>query len=360
MLRPRWNIAQLPAAKHGGINYPELLKLGISPAEVLDFSVCTNPCGPPGGLKEALATTDWEHYPDSESTVLKTRLAEKLDVSTTNLIIGSGSTELFRLVATAYLAPGDAALVMQPTYGEYELASQTVGAQIIKLASREEDNFWIDPVEIIKMTRRHQPKCVFLCNPNNPTGQHLARRDIEQILEAAQDTLLILDEAYLAFTDNAWSAVDLVDKVNLLLVRSMTKDYALAGLRLGYGIAGEEIISILNKVKPPWNVNSYAQKAGIYVLDDEQYLERNRREIARAKAFLIESLQRLGLAVLPSRTNYFLVKVGDATSFRQALLKKGILVRDATSFGLPEHIRLGVKPKNECRRLIEAIKEMGG
>jgi threonine-phosphate decarboxylase len=103
MLQPRPNITQLPAVNHGGINYPELQKLGIAPAEVLDFSVCTNPCGPPDGLKEALATTDWEHYPDSASTALKTRLAKKLGVSTSNLITGSGSTELFRLAATAYL-----------------------------------------------------------------------------------------------------------------------------------------------------------------------------------------------------------------------------------------------------------------
>jgi histidinol-phosphate aminotransferase len=356
MLRPKRYIERLSPARHGGIDYPEIQKLGISPEEVLDFSVCTNPCGPPDGLEKSLTETNWERYPDSESTELKARLAEKLGVAVTNLIVGSGSTELFRLVTTAYLDEGSLVLIIQPTYGEYELSCRIAGAEIITLSGREEDNFYINPLEIAEMIKQHRPSGVFLCNPNNPTGQYMERQDIERILQAAPETLVVLDEAYLAFTDNAWSTVDLIDRDNLLILRSMTKDYALAGLRLGYGIADEKIISILHKVKPPWNVNTVAQRAGTFVLENDEYLEHCQQEVAGAKNYLIENLQRLGLAVLPSQTNFFLVRVGNAAAFRQELLKKGILVRDAASFGLPNYIRLAARPFDECRKLVEAIQ----
>jgi len=359
MLRPKLRIEKLMPARHGGIDYLEMQKLGKSPAEVLDFSVSTNPYGPPPGLRQALAEVSIDRYPDSDSTELKSQLAEKLGISPANLVVGSGSTELIRLVTIAYFGLGAPVLILQPTYGEYELSCRIVGAKLIKPPINENEGLQLYPPEIADITQQYHPKGIFLCNPNNPTGQYLTKSGVEQILSAARDSLVILDEAYLAFTDNTWSPIDLIGGNNLFIVRSMTKDYALAGLRLGYGIAGEHIITTLNKVKPPWNVSSIAQKAGIYVLNDEQYLETCRTKIKESKSFLIEALEKLGLNPLPSYTNFFLVKVGDATAFRQALVKKGILVRDCTSFGLPAYIRLATRPIDECQKLIAAIKEIG-
>ena len=153
--------------------------------------------------------------------------------------------------------------------------------------------------------------------------------------------------------------MDLTDHGNLVILRSMTKDYALAGLRLGYAIAADSIISVLKRVRPPWNVNALAQKAGIVALNSDKYLEKCNNKIQEAKRFLIKELERLGLSPLPSQTNFFLVKVGNATAFRQALLMKGILVRDCTSFGLPQYIRLAPRALPECQKLIKAIKEVG-
>jgi histidinol-phosphate aminotransferase len=178
-------------------------------------------------------------------------------------------------------------------------------------------------------------------------------------MSSCQDSLIILDEAYIAFTDNAWPSQDMVDLGSLVILRSMTKDYALAGLRLGYAIAAESIISVLKRVRPPWNVNTPAQKAGILALSDDSYLKKCSSKIREARDFLIKELERLGLPPLPSQTNFFLVKVGDATAFRQALLKKGILVRDCTSFGLPQYIRLAPRTLPECQKLIESIKDVG-
>ena len=178
------------------------------------------------------------------------------------------------------------------------------------------------------------------------------------VLDTCGDGLLILDEAYVAFVDESWSSIDLISRGNIVIVRSMTKDYALAGLRLGYAVANEEIINALRRVRPPWNVNAVAQKAGVMALEDAGYFERCKREIIQAKQFLIGELYRIGFTLIPSSTNFFLVKVTNAQGFRTALLRHGILVRDCTSFGLPEYIRIAARTMPECQKLIATIQAM--
>ncbi|MCJ7515930.1 MAG: histidinol-phosphate transaminase [Dehalococcoidia bacterium] len=358
-MRHRPAIDKLTPGIHGGINRDELKNLGISPETVLDFSVSINPFGPPPGIREALTSTSIEHYPDSEAEELRQALADKLHISPSRLMAGSGSTELIRLIAAAYLEPDDLVIIPQPTYSEYETACYLADAQIMKQPVLKEPDFHPDTSEITNLIKKHRPKAVFLCNPNNPTGHYMSREEVSQIMSSAQESLIVLDEAYIAFTENAWASVDLIDRGNLIILRSMTKDYALAGLRLGYAIAAEPIISILKRVRPPWNVNSVAQKAGIIALNADSYIKGCYNKIRKAKNFLINELERLGLSPLPSQTNFFLVRVGNAMAFRQALLKKGILVRDCTSFGLPQYIRLAPRALPDCRKLIEAIKDSG-
>jgi len=250
-------------------------------------------------------------------------------------------------------------LIPHPTYGEYEIACRLADADVLKQLMRKETNFHLDIAETVDLIRKHQPKGIFLCNPNNPTGQYLAKEEVKQILSVSKDGLVILDEAYIAFTENAWTSLDLVNRGNLLIVRSMTKDYALAGLRLGYAIAAAPIISVLKRVRPPWNVSAVAQEAGIAALNADGYIEECGNKIQEAKSFLAKELTHLGLSPLPSQTNFFLVEVGNGAEFRQALLKSGILVRDCASFGLPNYIRLAPRTLPECHRLIAAIKDTG-
>ena len=355
----RLSIDKLSPCVHGGINYTELNKLGIPPYGVLDFSVSINPFGPPPGISESLSSISLENYPDPESTELRTELAAKLGISPDNIVVGSGSTELIRLVTTAFLDRDDPVIIPVPTYGEYQIAGQLSGAQIIPQPVLRPPDFRLDIDETIKLIRKHRPKIIFICNPNNPTGQYLSKQDLNNIMSNISDGLIVLDEAYVAFTENAWTSTDLIDSGNLIILRSMTKDYALAGLRLGYALASEPIISILRRVLPPWNVNSVAQKAGILVLQSDMHLKGCFNKIKKSKKFLINELERLGFVIVPSQTNFFLVHVGDATGFRQKLLSKGILVRDCTSFGLAEYIRLSLRSIPECQRLIEGIKESG-
>jgi histidinol-phosphate aminotransferase len=298
-----------------------------------------------------------DSYPDSNATELKQALAAKLKISPDNLIIGSGSTELIRLIALAYFSPEDLILIPKPTYGEYEIACQLVGTRILHQSALANVDFQVNVKDTIDLVHEHSPRGIFWCNPNNPTGQYLAKQEIEQVISNARESLVILDEAYIAFTENAWSSLDLLKHDNLIILRSMTKDYALAGLRLGYAIATEPIISILNRVRPPWNVNAIAQKAGIFALKTDSYIEECGIKIQEGKNLLIKELSQLGLEVVPSQTNFFLVKVRLAFEFRQALLQLGFLVRDCTSFGLPSYIRLAPRTLPECHKLIEAIKE---
>ncbi len=357
-LRPRPEVENMENSLHGGPDRAELKAMGHTPESVLDFSVCTNPFPPPSAVRKVLRTAAVNQYPDSLATEFRECLATRLGVTPDNILAGSGTTELIRLIALTYFRPGDSVLVLEPTYSDYKVASQIAGAGVISQRGREADNFALNVEETVGLIKRHHPRGIFICNPNNPTGQYFSRPEVEMVLDAGKEGLVILDEAYINFVDGNWSAIDLIGRGNLVILRSMTKDYALTGLRLGYAVAGGDIISALRRVCPPWNVNIMAQKAGVAALNDTDYLELCQRKMAPVKRFLVEELERIGFAALPSRTHFFLVRVGRAKSFREALLRQGILVRDCASFGLPEYVRIAARTMPECRRLIRAISTL--
>lgn len=357
-LRPRPEVESLPVCPHGGPDYAEFERLNINPEDVLDFSVSANPFGPPPGTEKAVLSTAIDRYPDSDATRLRRALADCLGVDSGSILVGSGSMELIRLVASAYLGREYAVMIAQPTFGEYEVAGRIANSRIVKHGIREEDSFRLNIAEFAEAVRHNHPDAVFLCNPNNPTGQYLSRDDVERILAASEDMLLILDEAYVSFTEDPWRSLDLVDHRNIVIIRSMTKDYGLAGLRLGYAVARPDVIEALRKVKPPWNVNVVAQNAGLFAVEASDYVERCRRDVLAARDYLITGLTNLGLAPLPTQVHFFLVKVGNASEFRGELLKYGIVVRDCSSFGLREYIRIAPRTQPECERLVEAIVEV--
>ncbi|MFC2068861.1 pyridoxal phosphate-dependent aminotransferase [Chloroflexota bacterium] len=358
-LKPRPEINSLCVCPHGGLEYGELLALGIHPEKVLDFSVCTNPFMPPPQIKEIrLGSMAVEHYPDSEVTELRYKLAQKLGIPPEIILMGSGSTELIRLVTLTYLRPGDSVLILEPTYGEYEVASKIAGAVVVKQRIKAEDGFLPQVEMTLALIKQYKPRVVFICNPNNPTGKYLSRQELEMLCDSIVDGLLVLDEAYLAFVEGIWPSTDLVLRGNTVILRSMTKDFGLSGLRLGYAIASREIIDSLRLVCPPWNVNIVAQKVGAMVLEDVSYFEQTRQKIKEAKQFLVSELSLFGYSLHSSDTHYFLVQVGNAKMFRTVLLEHGIQVRDCRSFGLPDYIRIGTRTLPECKILISTIMEI--
>jgi len=350
------HIEGITQVEHGGAGYAGLKDAG----GVMDFSTCCNPYGPPAGVRGALRKTDIGTYPDPRSSELVKSLAEKLGIAATNIIAGSGSTEIIRLAALAYLEAGDTVVIPSPTYGEYELASRLAGAAVVKYKLREDRDFQLHPDVFTSFVRGHSPKAIFLCNPNNPTGQLLPREDMHRLVNDHPDTLIILDEAYMAFTGETGDAPALIDEPNVLVIRSMTKDYALAGLRLGYGLACRDIIGSLEKVRPPWNVSSPAQQAGIAAVGCSGYVRECNVKMQKCRTYLVSRLLKLGYKTVPTDTHFFLMKVGDAALFKSRLLDRGFLVRDCTSFGLPAYVRISPRRMGDCQKLAKAVAGMAG
>jgi histidinol-phosphate aminotransferase len=357
-IRPKPEIYRVDDCVHGGPDFQELKSRGLRPEDVIDFSVSTNPFSYPPEVKEALSSVVIDRYPDSESTELREYLSVAKGIPVSSILVGNGSTEIIRLTTLAYFGRGDPVLILKPTFGEYQIAAQIAGARILEHWAKEEDGYAFKVAEIVAFIRKHRPKGIFICNPNNPTGQYLSQQEITKILMAAPQSLVILDEAYCAFTEESWSSRELIDHGNIISVFSMTKDYSLSGLRLGYAVASGEIIRNLRRVCPPWNVNAVAQAAGLIALKNSAYPAQCEVKVREAKQFLMQELAAAGFTVLPSKTNFFLVKTGNGGEFRSILLGHGMMVRDCSSFGLPEYVRIAARTMPECRKLIKTVREL--
>jgi histidinol-phosphate aminotransferase len=355
---PRPRRAGPPPVPHGGPDYVELLRLGIHAESLLDFSVSGNPLGASPRALRALGTVEPSRYPDTRAVRLTAALAALHEVTPDGVLVGNGSVELIWLLAQTYLDPGDTALIIGPTFGEYEAATRGRGAEPVLHVACEEEGFRPRLERVLAAVRAVGPRLTFLCNPNNPTGQTLDLDALSSLLDELGEGLLVVDEAYLDFAEGVPSALDLRRDPRVVVIRSLTKNFGLAGLRLGYAVAEPIVVEALSRTRPPWTVNALAQAAGLAALGDEQHLREGRLLARRAKAYLVDGLGRLGLACVPSRTNFWLVEVADAAELRRQLLMRGLLVRDCTSFGLPRHIRLAARPLPECERLLGAIERL--
>ena len=361
---------------HGGLNYAELESLGLRPEEVTDFSASINPLGPSQVALEAAQRVNLAAYPDPDCLDLRRAIGNSLDIDPENVLPGNGSTELIHLLARAFLAPdnlkalppgpgtGGAALIFAPTFGEYVAACRTEGVEPVSLlpqrAGQSGARFLWDIPGALDSIADHTPAIVFLCNPNNPTGVYLGEDQISRVAEALQGFgLLVLDEAYLPFVRERWNSVPLLSLGNVVLLRSMTKDYALTGLRLGYVLAPEDIVIRVRRFQYSWSVNAAAQAAGIAALADHQHVENGKSVVDEGKEHLRQVASDLGIESPPAAANFLLFNVGSAREVRKALLlQHRICVRDCTSFGLPEYIRIGVRTMEDNRRLAEALRSV--
>jgi len=354
---------------HGGVKPSQLRALGLRPEDVLDFSASVSPIGPPDGVWDAIRQVDLGAYPDPACLELRESLSQTLTpfqgkpVPVERILVGNGSTEIIHLLARVYLSDlgsdrEPSVFQLTPTYGEYTGACRQAGAVVSSFEATSNPSFCWDVVKAAQRIIQERPRLVFVCNPNNPTGVYLGLEEIEPLAEAVADcgALLVIDEAYLSFVSGPWDSMGLPAPDNVVLLRSMTKDYALTGLRLGYAIASENVIANLQAFQPDWSVNGLAQAAGLAALADTEYLPRARQAVDQAKSLLSDRLDRLSLTVHPSAANFLLVNVGDASVWHDKLMRLGLFVRDCTSFGLPEHIRIGIRSMADCQRLIEAME----
>jgi len=350
----RPEISNTPLTSHGAPNYTELEKAGLSAEEVIDFSVNSNPYGPSPRVKEAIANTPLDRYPDRECLSLRRALAERLGVSSGQIIVGNGAAELVWLAAFAFLQPGDDVLILGPTFGEYERSACLMGAEVKQVNALPEVGFTMQSELVSHELESRKYRVVFLCNPNNPTGQVIPPNVIRAWVEAQHQTLFIVDEAYLSFVADLQTAIE-ADRDNLLILRSMTKDYALAGIRLGYAAGHERLTRALVSVCPAWNVNALAQAAGLAALEDEAYYQESLVRLREEKEYLVSGLRELGFTPIFSQTHFFLLPVENGAKFRQNLFREGLQVRDCASFGLSEYVRISPRSRKQNQKLLDCL-----
>lgn len=339
---------------HGGVDPEELARLGLRPEQVLDFSANVNPFGPSPAVRRAVSEVVFDRYPDRACGDLRRGLARRHGVADDQVLVGNGSSELIWLAAIAYLTPGDRVLVLGPTFGEYERSAQLMGAEVITCRATVEaalrpplDAFGVQLSEC-------RPRLAFLANPNNPTGQMIPPGRACALATRHPHTLFLSDEAY---ADCAVEPTEPVGSLpaNVLRLRSLTKAHGLAGLRLGYAVGHRDVVSALRTAQPPWSVNALAQAAGLAALQDEAHRSSTVASWARAAIELTNQLRAAGFAPVPADVPFFLLPVGDAVRVRAMLLRRGLLVRDCTSFGLPGHVRISARARADNARLVEAL-----
>ncbi len=353
---------------HGGNIFTIARSLGVQPEDILDFSASINPLGLAEGVGEAVyASFDRVmHYPDSGSTELKKALAGFHGVDDARVTVANGSTELIYLIPRL-LAGERRGLVVAPAFSEYAKALSSAGMEVNYLNLNAENGFRFS-LEEFENRLSEGYDVVFLCNPGNPSGTLIPLPDIAAVLDLcrAAGTFLVLDEAFMDFCEEGSGKYLVMDRGQGIVLRSMTKFFAVPGLRIGYAMASPAIVRRLESMRGPWSVNTPAQIAGVVSLRDEEYIRRTIRYVEAERAFLASELARIeALRPFPSAVNYLLVRITEgytASELRKELIKRFILIRDCSNFqGLDGgFFRVAVKKREENVKLLEALKEVFG
>ena len=321
-----------------------------------------NPLGPSPAAVAAIsrALGGLNRYPDGSCYYFKQRLSEKLGVDPEMIVVGNGSNEIIELLVRAFITPGDEAVMADPSFAVYPIAVKCAGgeARTVPLTA----DFRHDLAAMAKAVTG-RTRLVFIANPNNPTGTIVSASEFGAFLgEIPEDVVVCVDEAYFEFVRDP-SYPDALGRVRegtrpVIVLRTFSKTYGLAGLRVGYGVAQGELAGCLEKVRQPFNVNTLAQVAALACLDDDDHLKRTLENNVRGLEFLYEGAGRLGLECVPTETNFLLMKVGDGAGVYDALLKKGVIVRPMASYGMDEYIRVTVGLPEENERFMKALEEV--
>lgn len=347
------------AAYQPGKPISELAReLGLKESGIIKLASNENPLGAsPRALAAARAALDeMGRYPDGNGFDLKTAIAAEFEVETGRIVLGNGSNDVLELAARTFLAPGASAVYSQHAFAVYPLVTQATGAAGIEVPARA---FGHD-LEAMAAAIRRDTRVVFIANPNNPTGTWIAPDDILWFLrKLPADVLVVLDEAYTEYLEPQLrgDSVGWLDVFpNLLVCRTFSKAYGLAGLRIGFGLVHPAVADLMNRVRQPFNVSSIAQAAALAALADHEFVHRSRMLNSRGMDLLTAGFQRLGLSWIPSRANFVAVRVGRGAEVFQKLLRQGVIVRPIGSYGLPEYLRVSIGTEAENARFLTALE----
>jgi histidinol-phosphate aminotransferase len=321
-----------------------------------------NPFGPSPRALEAIREVlgSLHRYPDGSGFYLRRALAERLGVAADAIILGNGSNDIIELVVRAFLRPGDEAIMAEQAFVIYQMVVQATGATPRPIPLKR----YTHDLDAMAQAIGPATRLVFLANPNNPTGTIYARDEWEDFLESVPPHVVIVaDDAYADYVEDPAYPSSLAYHRRgrlLLTLRTFSKIYGLAGLRIGYGVGPLEIVEILNRIRQPFNVNSLAHVAALAALGDVAHVDRTRANNREGLAFLRASCERLGRSVVPSWANFLLIDVGEGARVYEALLRRGVIVRPMDVYGLPRHLRVTVGTPAENQRFVDGLAAVLG
>lgn len=320
-----------------------------------------NPLGPSPKAVETImgALKDLHRYPDSNTYHLSQRLAEKLKVARDQIVIGNGSNEIIELLVTTLLRENDEVIMPEPSFLMYEIMVQSRGGRPIKVPLKDH------VVDLEAMAERisSNTRMIFVNNPNNPTGTIVSRDRFEAFLkEISTEVILVMDEAYIEFVRDKTCPIGLEylngDKI-VVTLRTFSKAYGLAGLRVGYGVMNQELADLIHRVRQPFNTNTPAQVGALAALDDDAFFNKTIRVVHEGLDFLYQQVDKMGIEYFPTQTNFFLIDVQqDAGQVYEKMLRRGVIVRPMTAYGYPTYIRINAGLAEENQRFIEALREV--
>lgn len=337
-------------------------EMGLEEARIVKLASNENPLGMSPMARTAMAAAMGELalYPDGNGFALKSALASRLGVGLDQIVLGNGSNDVLDMVARVFLTQGTSAVFAQHAFAVYPLATLAAGATGIEVPAR---NFGHD-LAAMAAAIRADTRVVFIANPNNPTGTLLAADALYGFLKAVPENVaVVLDEAYGEYLEpgeQAPAVAWLSEFPNLIVTRTFSKAYGLAGLRVGYALARAEVADLLNRVRQPFNVNSLGLAAATAALGDADFIARSKATNDAGMVQLTEGFTRLGLEWIPSRGNFVSVKVGDAAAVFQALLRQGVIVRPVANYGLHDYLRVSIGLAEQNARFLEALTEILG
>jgi histidinol-phosphate aminotransferase len=332
-------------------------ELGLASSIKLASNEC--PLGPSPRAVAAVerALVDVHRYPDGASFALRRKLAERLAVAEDQLVFGAGADEVLELLAKVLLGPGDECVFAWPSFAMYPIVVRGMGATPVQVPLNDE---LVHDLPALAAAVGERTKLLFVCNPNNPTGTSVGAEAFDRFMEGLPEDLVVaVDEAYVDFARRpdvpdslAWTR----RRPGTIVLRTFSKIFGLAGLRIGYGVADARLADYLQRARHPFNVNRLAEVAATAALDDHEYFERVTRLNASGAEYLTRELRALGMEVTPTDANFVLVRAG-AEVYEQ-LLPEGVIVRPMAGFGLPDHIRISVGLPEENERLVKTLKKL--
>jgi histidinol-phosphate aminotransferase len=333
-------------------------ELGLQPHEIIKLASNENPLGPsPKALAAMHETLERAHfYPDGGGYYLREAIAQKMGLERSNVILGSGSNEIIEFIGKAFLDPGDDVIASRHAFVVYKLMATLFGARTIEVP----DPGFAHDLDAMADAITPRTKEIFIANPNNPTGTLCSQEEIDRFMERVPEhVVVVFDEAYYEFLPEPPDTLKFVrEGRNVVVLRTFSKIQGLANLRIGYGLAKAELIDVLQKTRQPFNANGIAQAGALAGLQDDEHQRRTRELTWEGRDFLQKEFAAMGLEFVPSHANFVLVKVGDGKAVFNALMKKGVIVRDMNAYGLPEWIRVSIGTMEQNRRFLAELKQL--